>query len=43
MFKFLFGPRHATIRAGLQRYVEMEFAPADREAALERLFDEATR
>jgi hypothetical protein len=43
MFKFLFGPRQSTIREGLQRYVDMEFAPSDRAAALERLMQEAMR
>jgi hypothetical protein len=43
MFKFLFRPSRATIRAGLQRYVDMEYRPADRPAAFARLFNEATR
>jgi hypothetical protein len=43
MFKFLFGPRQSTIRAGLQRYVDMEFKPSDRAEALERLMAEASR
>ncbi len=43
MFKFLFGPSQATIRAGLQRYVDTEYKPSDRAAALERLYEEATR
>jgi hypothetical protein len=43
MFKFLFGPSQSTIRAGLQRYVDMEFKPSDRAEALERLMAEATR
>jgi hypothetical protein len=44
MFAFLLGiftrPSQKTRRAGLQRYVDMEFRAGDRQAALSRLLRE---
>jgi hypothetical protein len=41
MFKYLLDiltrPSQKTLRAGLQRYVDIEFRPGDRSAELERL------